>query len=155
MEGSEQWLYQRVLAPEHGTIPNKHTYILSLSLLSLPLFPPSTPRSYREQESEIEALKASQRDLQARNESVLNRNRELQEQLAKRTEEAEAIGHGNSTSSLLSSSQPSITRITATLDLDLSQLASGSSSTAGHASAIASVPLQFNSQYCSTMEQGL
>ena len=134
----------------------KQTHIHSLSLsLSLPLFPPSTPCSYREQESEIEALKASQRDLQARNESVLNRNRELQEQLAKRTEEAEAVGHGNSTSSLLSSSQPSITHITATLDLDLSQLASGSSSTAGHASAIASVPLQFNSQYCSTMEQGL
>jgi chromosome segregation ATPase len=102
-----------------------------------------------ELEAELQSLKTSHHKLQARYESIVKSNRDLQDQLTTKTQELEASG---SSSSLLASS---VTRITATLDLDLSQLAAGTNSSASHASAIASVPLQFNSQYCSTMEEGL
>ena len=136
----------------------------SLSISSLSLTSPPPP-SLSEQEVQLQSLRANQQDLEARNSSILKRNQRLQEELDKKTQDLEtAIANSSSSSSMLSTNHPSsLTHITATIDLDLSKLrslgvqnsSSSSTSVSHHASAIASVPLQFNSQYCSTMEEGL
>ena len=130
------------------------SHFLPLSLPSpyLPIPPPPLSLSpSSEQESEIAALKASKRELEVRNESLFNQSRDMQEQLAK---QPHTDPNTSSSSSLVSSGQPSITHITATLDLDLSKLSVGTGN-ASHATAVASAPLQFDSQYRSAMEQGL
>jgi hypothetical protein len=110
----------------------------------------------------LQSLRASQQELEALNASILSRNRDLQAQLDRKTRELDTAIASSSSSSLLNSSG-GVTHITATLDFDLSQLTGvqvgesveGSSTTVHHASAVASVPLKFNSLYCSTMEEGL
>ena len=112
---------------------------------------------------QLQSLRASQREMEAQNDAILARNHELQEQLDQKTREVDiATASSSSLHPLSSLGHPPVTHITATLDLDLSQLASvgesvGHDSTAAvhHATAVASVPLKFNSLYCSTMEEGL
>lgn len=64
--------------------------------------------------------------------------------------EVESIG-----ASLPGVSRPGITRLRAQLDVDLSGVSVGSNGSGNYATATATVPLKFDSQYRSTMERGV
>ena len=99
----------------------KQTVSVCLSPCFSPLLTHTLTLSHREQESELQSLRASQRELEALNASILSRNRDLQAQLDRKTRELDTAIASSSSSSLLNSSG-GVTHITATLDFDLSQL---------------------------------
>ena len=112
---------------------------LSYSYLNL-VYSPTYLHS--EQEAIITALKASNRELQARNQSLSNSVSDLQARVSNESSPQSASSKG-----------PSITRLRALLDVDISGVPG--SGPHGEATALATVPLKFGSQYRSTMERGM
>ena len=98
----------------------------------------------RDQEATIAALKASNCELLAQNESLQNVNSGLKDHMSGHSE----VGSNGS-------SPPGITRLRAQLDVDLSGFSVRSNGSGNYATATATVPLKFDSQYRSTMERGV
>ena len=98
----------------------------------------------RDQEATIAALKASNCELLAQNESLQNVNSELKDHVSSDSEGA-SVG----------ASPPGITRLRAQLDVDLSGISIRSNGSGNYATATATVPLKFGSQYRSAMERGM
>ena len=96
----------------------------------------------RDQEATIAALKASNCELLAQNESLKNVN--LKDHVSSHSEGAS-----------IDSSPPGITRLRAQLDVDLSGISIRSNGSGNYATATATVPLKFDSQYRSAMERGM
>ena len=118
----------------------------------------------REQEDMIRSLRASQLELEAENEALKNANACLHVKThdpplsaADHTHEShppppDLNSSGGSSSSL--PRNPSITRLVAHLDVDLTSLPT-TGGQGGVATATATVPIKFDSSYRAAMEKGL
>ena len=119
---------------------------------------------YREQEDIIRSLRTSQAELEAENEALRSANVQFKDQSLspgggddhQYQQPPDLNVSSSSTTSL--HSHPSITRLVAHLDVDLTNLppsSSASRSSVGVATATATVPIKFDSSYRAAMEKGL
>ncbi len=139
-----------------------HTHVHTLTLHAYILTHTHTPR---EQEDMIKSLRASQLELEAENEALKNANTHLHikthdpppsvvadHAYEPHPPQPDLNSSGESSSSL--PRNPSITRLVAHLDVDLSSLPT-TGGQGGVATATATVPIKFDSSYRAAMEKGL